>query len=183
MLAFITKNHALIAVRKPSPTLRRNWALIRVRLAGICNTDVEILRGYHDFRGVPGHEFVGEVVSVGDGGNPTPAIKQAQSRWIGRRVTGDINVSCAAYGYAYDFKTAKQAHDAAMGNCNGSCKQVVATQKGCVAFAIDGHKPCGPLGYANGSGLGSAQNTALKSCYQNGGRDCMIRAWVCDAKG
>jgi len=39
-----------------------------VRLAGICNTDVEILRGYHAFRGVPGHEFVGEVaVSTGWG--------------------------------------------------------------------------------------------------------------------
>ena len=81
------------------PTLLPNWALIKVRLAGICNTDVEILSGYHDFRGVPGHEFVGEVVSVGDGGDPTPAIKRERSRWIGRRVTGDINVSCAAYGY------------------------------------------------------------------------------------
>ena len=45
MLAFITKNQALTAARKPLPTLRRRWVLIRVRLAGICNTDVEILRG------------------------------------------------------------------------------------------------------------------------------------------
>jgi threonine dehydrogenase-like Zn-dependent dehydrogenase len=97
--AFQVQDGQLVAVEKPTPTLRPNWALIKVRLAGICNTDVEILRGYHDFSGVPGHEFVGEVVSVGDGGNPTPAIKQAQSRWVGRRVTGDINVSCAAYGY------------------------------------------------------------------------------------
>jgi len=37
---------------------------VKVRLAGICNTDVEILRGYHGFRGTPGHEFVGDVVGV-----------------------------------------------------------------------------------------------------------------------
>jgi threonine dehydrogenase-like Zn-dependent dehydrogenase len=97
--AFQVSDGQLVLTDKPLPTLPANWALIKVRLAGICNTDVEILRGYHDFRGIPGHEFVGEVISVGDGGNPTPAIKQAQSRWIGRRVTGDINVSCAAYGY------------------------------------------------------------------------------------
>ena len=55
--------------------------------------------------------------------------------------------------------------------------------KGCVAFAVDGRKPCGPHGFANASKLGEAQNTALKFCYQHGGRDCVIRAWICDAKG
>jgi alcohol dehydrogenase len=97
--AFQVSDGQLTAIEKPLPELRPNWALIKVRLAGICNTDVEILRGYHDFRGIPGHEFVGEVVSVGDGGDPTPAIKRERARWIGLRVTGDINVSCAAYGY------------------------------------------------------------------------------------
>ncbi len=70
MLAFTTKNHALTAVRKPLPRFRRDWALVRVRLAGICNTDVEILRGYHNFRGTPGHEFVGEVVDVHGASKP-----------------------------------------------------------------------------------------------------------------
>jgi threonine dehydrogenase-like Zn-dependent dehydrogenase len=97
--AFQVSDGQLTAIEKPLPELRPNWALIKVRLAGICNTDVEILRGYHNFTGTPGHEFVGEVVSVGDGGNPTPAIKQARTRWVGRRVTGEINVACAAYGY------------------------------------------------------------------------------------
>jgi threonine dehydrogenase-like Zn-dependent dehydrogenase len=97
--AFQVQDGQLVAIEKDLPTLLPNWALIKVRLAGICNTDVEILRGYHDFRGIPGHEFVGEVISVGDGGEPTPAIKKEQARWIGRRVTGEINVSCAAYGY------------------------------------------------------------------------------------
>jgi alcohol dehydrogenase len=66
---------------------------VRVRLAGICNTDVEILRGYHAFRGTPGHEFVGEVADV-------KGVSAATKRkWLGRRVTGEINVSCSAYGF------------------------------------------------------------------------------------
>jgi hypothetical protein len=91
---------------------------------------------------------------------------------------------CAAYGYAYDYPTIKEAEAAARAKCSdGTCTQVVATQKGCVAFAVDGRKPCGPNGYANASRLGAAQNTALKHCYKYGGKDCVIRAWICDGKG
>jgi alcohol dehydrogenase len=57
-------------------------ALVRVRLAGICNTDLELTRGYLDFQGVLGHEFVGDVLCA-----PDPA-------WVGRRVVGDINAAC-----------------------------------------------------------------------------------------
>jgi threonine dehydrogenase-like Zn-dependent dehydrogenase len=66
---------------------------LRVRMAGICNTDVEILRGYHDFRGTPGHEFVGEVAEV------RGVSERDRARWVGRRVVGEINVPCSAYGY------------------------------------------------------------------------------------
>jgi threonine dehydrogenase-like Zn-dependent dehydrogenase len=93
MLAFTVRNHNLIAKKKPLPKLRARWALIRVRLAGICNTDVEILRGYHGFLGVPGHEFVGEVAEV------SGVSAREKAEWLGKRVTGDINVSCSAYGY------------------------------------------------------------------------------------
>ena len=93
MLAFVVRNHALAAVRKPLPRLRRGWALVRVRLAGICNTDVEILRGYHAFRGTPGHEFVGEVVDVHGAGS------REKNNWLGRRVAGEINIACAALGF------------------------------------------------------------------------------------
>jgi hypothetical protein len=89
---------------------------------------------------------------------------------------------CAAYGYAYDYPSVKAAEAAALAKCNGSCKQVVTTTKGCVAFAVDGHKPCGPHGFANATRLGAAQNVALKYCYRYGGKDCMIRAWICDGK-
>ena len=92
MLAFVVHNHKLVETEKSRPKLRRGWALVRVRLAGICNTDIEILRGYHDFRGTLGHEFVGEVAEV-------RGSAQEQARWIGRRVVGEINVACSAYGY------------------------------------------------------------------------------------
>jgi threonine dehydrogenase-like Zn-dependent dehydrogenase len=66
----------------PRPRARRGEALVKVRLAGICSTDLEIVRGYMAFRGIPGHEFVGEVV-------------EASTRsLIGRRVVGEINVPC-----------------------------------------------------------------------------------------
>lgn len=93
MKAFQVIRGKLKPVSKPLPKLRRGWALIRVRLAGICNTDIEILRGYHDFRGTPGHEFVGEVTEV----RGVSAVQRG--RWVGRRVVGEINVSCSAYGY------------------------------------------------------------------------------------
>ncbi len=93
MLAFTTRNHKLVSKNRPLPRLRSGWALIRVRLAGICNTDVEILLGYHDFRGTPGHEFVGEVAEV------RGVSAAAKKKWLGQRVCGEINVSCSAYGF------------------------------------------------------------------------------------
>src|SRR6266481_9564818 len=93
MLSFVVKDKKLAEVRKPIPKPRPGWALIRVRMAGICNTDVEILRGYHGFRGTPGHEFVGEVAEV------RGVSVAAKKKWPGRRVCGEINVSCSAYGF------------------------------------------------------------------------------------
>jgi alcohol dehydrogenase len=58
------------------------WARIKVLVAGICKTDMEIMKGYKGFRGILGHEFVGVVESCDD-----PA-------WIGKRVVGEINVAC-----------------------------------------------------------------------------------------
>lgn len=93
MLAFTVSRRQLKAIQKQLPKLRPGWALIRVRLAGICNTDVEILRGYHQFHGVPGHEFVGEVVEVA---GVSAALRE---NWVGKRVAGEINVSCSAYRF------------------------------------------------------------------------------------
>ena len=93
MLGFVVRRRKLKKVRKQPPKLRPGWALVRVRMAGICNTDVEILRGYHAFRGTPGHEFVGEVAEVAG------VSRSARKRWVGKRVAGEINVSCMAYGF------------------------------------------------------------------------------------
>jgi threonine dehydrogenase-like Zn-dependent dehydrogenase len=93
MLAFTVKNKKLVARNKALPKLRPRWVHVRVLLAGICNTDVEILRGYHAFRGVPGHEFVGEVAAI----NSVSA--KEKKKWLGKRVAGEINVSCSGYNY------------------------------------------------------------------------------------
>ena len=93
MLAFQVEKGKLRSVVKPLPKLRPEWALVRVRLAGICNTDVEILRGYHNFRGTPGHEFVGEVAEVAG------VSASERTKWVGRRVCGEINATCSAYGF------------------------------------------------------------------------------------
>jgi threonine dehydrogenase-like Zn-dependent dehydrogenase len=93
MISFVVRGKKLAEVRKLLPILRPGWVLVRVRLAGICNTDLEILRGYHGFRGTPGHEFVGEVVDVAG------VSAAAKKRSVGERVAGEISISCVAYGF------------------------------------------------------------------------------------
>jgi alcohol dehydrogenase len=66
----------------PKPRRPRGYATIRLLCGGICNTDIELLRGYYDFTGTPGHEFVGEVVDADN------------TRLLGRRVVGEINLAC-----------------------------------------------------------------------------------------
>jgi hypothetical protein len=90
--------------------------------------------------------------------------------------------SCGAYGFAYDFPREAAASQAALGKCRGGCK-VVPLSRACGAIAIDGKNACGAHGYAVAPRLGEAQNIALKQCYEFGGKDCVIRAWACDAKG
>lgn len=70
--------------RQPLPRVPQGFARIRLLAAGICSTDLELQRGYYGFSGTPGHEFVGEVV----------AVPGAGAEWIGRRVAGEINLSC-----------------------------------------------------------------------------------------
>ena len=90
--------------------------------------------------------------------------------------------TCGAYGFAYDYAKEAAANRAALGKCAGGCK-VVLVKRACGAIAIDGKNVCGPHGYAVAGRLGEAQNSALRQCYQYGGKDCVIRAWACDAKG
>ncbi|MCA1574514.1 MAG: alcohol dehydrogenase catalytic domain-containing protein [Acidobacteria bacterium] len=71
-----------IAVRDIQLPERGQEALVRVLLSGICNTDIEITRGYADFKGTIGHEFVGIVEDAPDG------------KLVGQRVVGEINAGC-----------------------------------------------------------------------------------------
>ena len=92
--------------------------------------------------------------------------------------------ACGAYGFAYDYMQAEAARSAALARCTGGdCKVVTAMKRNCAALAIDGNNACGAHGYAAATRLGEAQNTALRQCYRFGGKDCVIRAFVCDAKG
>jgi threonine dehydrogenase-like Zn-dependent dehydrogenase len=68
--------------RHSEPALVEGEALVRVRQAGICATDLEITKGYMGFRGVLGHEFVGEVIQ-----SPDKSL-------VGQRVVGEINAVC-----------------------------------------------------------------------------------------
>jgi alcohol dehydrogenase len=79
-LVFQSGRAAVREVRRPTP--RPGFALVRVIASGICNTDLELRRGYHGFSGVPGHEFVGRVEGP------------AGSAWLGKRVVGEINLAC-----------------------------------------------------------------------------------------
>lgn len=81
MLALHLDGRAARVVDRPRPAPAAGYALVRVSLAGVCNTDLELVKGYMGFRGVLGHEFVGLVVE----GPPD---------WQGRRVVGEINFAC-----------------------------------------------------------------------------------------
>lgn len=82
MLALFLDEKAPSLRRAPAPEPGPGEALVRVRLAGICATDLELIRGYMGFRGILGHEFVGEVAGPAD--HPL----------LGRRVVGEINCGC-----------------------------------------------------------------------------------------
>lgn len=80
----------------PMPVPGPEESLIRVKLAGICNTDREVLKGYRpDFKGVMGHEFTGVVEQSSD---PT---------WVGKRVVGELNAGC---GHCIYCRTGREKH-------------------------------------------------------------------------
>jgi len=91
---------------------------------------------------------------------------------------------CGAFGYAFDDVSPEAAALRARAQCKGAdCKVVASFRRACAAFAVDATNACGPHGWANAPTLGRAQNIASQTCHRYGGRNCMIRAWVCDAKG
>jgi len=88
-LRYENQKLAIANVDKPATD---GEALVRVTLSGICNTDLEIARGYAGFEGTLGHEFVGVIEEV-------PAASSSKSSGLltpGQRVVGEINAGCGA---------------------------------------------------------------------------------------
>ena len=81
MLAVHLENGAVTLRDIPIPHRPPGFALLRLLVAGICNTDLELQRGYYGFSGTPGHEFAAEVLEA-----DTPGL-------VGKRVVGEINVA------------------------------------------------------------------------------------------
>ncbi len=88
--ALIFKDGKVDLVEKPIPEIMKGEVLIKVKSAGVCNTDLEIVAGYQGFEGVLGHEFVGTVIS------------DEKGEFNGKRVVGSINIPC------YNCDTCKQ---------------------------------------------------------------------------
>jgi threonine dehydrogenase-like Zn-dependent dehydrogenase len=82
MRALLLEDGAVALRDVATPTPATGEALVRVQMAGVCNTDVEIAKGYMGFAGVLGHELYGVVEACDDAG------------WIGKRVAGEINLAC-----------------------------------------------------------------------------------------
>ena len=89
---------------------------------------------------------------------------------------------CGAYGQAYDYGAEVDARAAALKQCKGACT-AVTMKRACAALAIDMANPCGAHGYAVKPRISTTLNAATKKCYEFGGKECVIRAWACDAKG
>jgi hypothetical protein len=89
---------------------------------------------------------------------------------------------CGAFGYAFDDLSPEAASLRARAQCKGqNCKVVTSFRRACAAFAVDATNACGPHAWAHAPTLGKAQNIASAACHRYGGRNCMVRAWVCDA--
>ena len=80
----------------PLPSPGPGEALVRVRLAGVCSTDLALIQGYYPFTGVLGHEFVGEI-----------AAAASSPERIGERVAGSINTSC---GHCTECMACRRSH-------------------------------------------------------------------------
>ena len=81
MLAVHLRNQTVTVRDVPLPARPAGFALLRLLAAGICNTDLELQRGYYGFAGTPGHEFVAEVIEADTPGLVGASASRARSIW------------------------------------------------------------------------------------------------------
>jgi alcohol dehydrogenase len=89
LVAVFLEDTQVVVRQVDVPKRLPGFALIQMRVAGICNTDLELQRGYYGFSGVPGHEFVGQVVEA-----DTASL-------VGQRVVGEINLACGHCAFCH----------------------------------------------------------------------------------
>jgi threonine dehydrogenase-like Zn-dependent dehydrogenase len=101
-----------LPVPEPSP----GEALVKIRAAGICGTDLELVKGYYPFTGIPGHEFIGVVMKAPD-----------DPKFEGKRVVGDINISCGQCRECMAGRSPHCEHRSVLGirNQNGAFAQFI----------------------------------------------------------
>lgn len=95
-----------LSMRNISQPRKSNEALIRIRKAGICSTDLELVKGYYPYTGVIGHEFVGDVIEADD------------PSWVGQRVVGEINVTCGTCEQCLNGRPTHCEHRTVLGIIN-----------------------------------------------------------------
>ena len=93
----------------PIPSITEGESLVKVLRAGICNTDLELLRGYYPYTGIIGHEFVG-------------IVEQGEEKLIGKRVVGEINAVCGHCHYCLSGQSSHCENRTVLGivNRNGA---------------------------------------------------------------
>ncbi len=97
------------------PAIASDEALVRVLRAGICNTDLELLRGYYPYQGVLGHEFVG-------------IVEQGPANLLNQRVVGEINATCGNCHYCLTGQATHCENRTVLGivNRNGAFAEYLA---------------------------------------------------------
>jgi threonine dehydrogenase-like Zn-dependent dehydrogenase len=129
MQAVTFENGAVRMTTRTLPSLERGEVLIQVRMAGVCNTDLELLKGYMDFAGIPGHEFVGRVLEAPD----APEL-------LGKRVTAEINLGCGRCPTClkYDARHCPNRTTLGIAGKDGAFAEYLIVPANCVHVVPDG---------------------------------------------
>ena len=112
---WLENQHLELRTDIPIPAIASDEALVRVLRAGICNTDLELLRGYYPYQGVLGHEFVG-------------IVEQGPDNLINQRVVGEINATCGNCHYCLTGQATHCENRTVLGivNRNGAFAEYLA---------------------------------------------------------